>query len=77
MSTQPAQLINQPLGHLKAGSAADLTLFDPDAEWVYDLGQTRSKSRNSPFHGTALKGRVAATIVAGKVVYRCPEYFEG
>ena len=77
MSTQPAQLINQPLGHLKAGAAADLTLFDPDAEWVYDLGQTRSKSRNSPFHGTALKGRVAATIVGGKIVYRCPESFKG
>ena len=77
MSTQPAQLINQPLGHLKAGAAADLTLFDTEAEWVYDLGQTRSMSRNSPFHGTALKGRVAATIVEGKVVYRSPEYFEG
>ena len=75
MSTQPAQLINQPLGHLKAGAAADLTLFDTDAEWDYDLGQTKSKSRNSPFHKTALKGRVAATIVAGKVVYRSPEYF--
>ena len=77
MSTQPAQLINQPLGHLKAGAAADLTLFDTEAEWVYDLGQTRSMSRNSPFHGTSLKGRVAATIVEGKVVYRSPEYFEG
>ncbi len=77
MSTQPAQLINQPLGHLKAGAAADLTLFDTEAEWVYDLGQTKSMSRNSPFHGTALKGRVAATIVAGKVVYRSPEYFRG
>ena len=75
MSTQPAQLINQPLGHLKAGAAADLTLFDTEAEWVYDLGQTKSMSRNSPFHGTALKGRVAATIVAGKIVYRSPEYF--
>ena len=77
MSTQPAQLINQPLGHLKAGAAADLTLFDTEAEWVYDLGQTKSMSRNSPFHGTALKGRVAATIVAGKIVYRSPEYFRG
>ena len=77
MSTQPAQLINQPLGHLKAGAAADLTLFDTEAEWVYDLGQTRSMSRNSPFHGTALKGRVAATIVAGTIVYRSPEYFKG
>ena len=77
MSTQPARLINQPLGHLKSGGTADLTLFDTEAEWVYDLGQTRSKSRNSPFHGTALKGRVAATIVDGKVVYRCPGYFKG
>ncbi len=77
MSTQPARLINQPLGSLKTGGAADLTLFDTEAEWVYDLGQTRSKSRNSPFHGTVLKGRVAATIVGGKIVYQAPGYFKG
>ena len=77
MSTRPAEIINQPLGTLKAGVSADLTLFDPEAEWVYDLGKTKSMSRNSPFHGTALKGRVAATIVGGNVVYQSSEYFKG
>ncbi|MEW5975953.1 MAG: dihydroorotase [Acidobacteriota bacterium] len=70
MATHPAQIINKPLGTLKAGAPADVTLFDPDAEWTYDVNQTRSKSRNCPFHGVRLKGQVAATIVEGKTVYR-------
>jgi len=76
MSTQPARLINQPLGSLRESCPADVTLFDVDAEWVYDLGQTKSKSRNSPFDGTSLKGRAAATIVGGKIVYQHPDYFK-
>lgn len=76
MSTQPARLINQPLGSLRESCPADVTLFDVDAEWVYDLGQTKSKSQNSPFDGTSLRGRAAATIVAGKIVYQHPDYFK-
>lgn len=76
MSTQPAHLINQPLGSLRESSPADVTIFDVEADWTYDLGQTKSKSRNSPFDGTSLKGRAAATIVGGKVVYQHPAYFK-
>jgi dihydroorotase len=72
-STNPAKIINKSLGTLKVEAEADVTVFGPDHEWVYDVNQTLSKSRNSPFHGTKLKGRVAATIVAGKVVYQSPE----
>lgn len=72
MSTNPARIINQPLGRLKAGGTADLTVFDPHLEWTYHAAQGRSKSRNSPFEGWKLKGAVIATIVAGKIVYRRP-----
>jgi len=72
-ATNPARIINKPLGTLKVGAAADVTIFGLNTEWVYDLNRTLSKSRNSPFHGTKLKGSVAATIVAGKVVFQNPE----
>jgi dihydroorotase len=73
MSANPARIINQPLGRLQVGGAADLTVFDPNLEWTYHAAQGRSKSRNSPFDGWTLKGAVTATVVAGKVVYRRAE----
>lgn len=69
-TTNPARIINKPLGTLTVGAEADVTLFSTNAEWVYDVGQTKSKSRNCPFHGMKLKGQVTGTIVAGKVVYQ-------
>jgi len=44
-------------------------VFDPDAEWIYQREDTASKSKNNPFFGWQLKGKVAATIVAGKKVF--------
>ena len=70
MSTHPARIINQPLGRLKPGASADITIFDPRFEWTYRAAEGRSKSRNSPFDGWKLAGAVTATIVAGKIVYR-------
>ena len=75
MSTNPARLINQPIGTLKVHSAADVTIIDTETEWVYDLATTKSKSRNSPFDGTKLKGRVAGTIVGGNIIYKNADYF--
>lgn len=69
LSMNPARIINRPLGRLAVGSAADLTIFDPEREWVYRVAESRSKSRNSPFDGWKLKGCVTATIVAGNLVY--------
>ena len=43
--------------------------FDPAVEWTVDRAAGASKSRNTPFHGMTLKGRVACTVVAGQVVY--------
>jgi dihydroorotase len=65
-----ARIINKPLGTLQAGAEGDVTLFDLDADWVYDVNQTKSNSRNCPFHGMKLKGQVAGTVVAGKLVYQ-------
>jgi dihydroorotase len=70
MSTNPARIINQPLGRLAVGCAADVTVFDPNLEWTYQAAEGCSKSRNSPFDGWKLKGAPTATIVAGNVVFR-------
>ena len=57
------------LGTLKTGSPADVTIFDPEAEWLVDPAEFASKGRNTPLAGTTLRGRVIATIAAGEVVY--------
>jgi len=51
------------------GSGAHLTILDPKRQWKFDVSQSRSKSRNSPFHGREMTGKAVATIVHGKVVY--------
>jgi len=74
MSSNPARIIHQTvnpsLGRLQVGGAADVTIFDPDREWTYRAAEGRSKSRNSPFDGWKFSGKVTATIVGGKLVYR-------
>jgi dihydroorotase len=57
-------------GTLLHGSHADVTIFDPKKRWTYDVAKTRSKSHNTPFDERQLTGKVVATIVGGKVVYR-------
>jgi dihydroorotase len=66
----PARIINKPLGTLRVGAEGDITVFSLDSEWTYDVNRTRSRSRNCPFHGMKLKGQVAGTVVAGRVVHR-------
>jgi dihydroorotase len=70
LSANPARIINQPLGRLCVGGAADVTIFDPDLSWTYRANEGRSKSRNTPFDGRTFRGAVIATIVAGQVAYR-------
>ncbi len=62
----PARLLNLSKGTLGVGADADVTVFDPDREWVWERDDTASKSRNNPFYGWPLKGKTVATIVAGK-----------
>jgi len=65
----PAKLLNLAKGNLSVGADADVTVFDPDREWVFEREGTASKSHNNPFHGWPLKGRAVATIVGGKKVW--------
>jgi len=70
LTVRPAQVLHLAKGSLAEGADADLTLFDPDEEWTYDAVNGFSKSANSPWHGHKLTGRVKATIVAGRLVFR-------
>jgi dihydroorotase len=69
MSAAPAEAFRLPGGTLRRGAPADVTVFDPAAEWVVDPRQFFSKSRNTPFTGMTLRGRVVWTIVEGAVVH--------
>ena len=65
----PAKLVKLDKGTLSVGADGDVTIFDPEEEWIYDRMDTPSKANNSPFHGWPLKGRNKATILMGKVVF--------
>jgi dihydroorotase len=57
-------------GSLARGNYADVTIFDPKKRWTFEAAKSRSKSRNTPFDGWQLTGKVVATIAGGKIVYR-------
>jgi dihydroorotase len=65
----PARLLNLRKGTLQIGADADITIFDPNREWIYDRNESVSKSKNSPFHGWNLRGKAVLTIVGGNVVF--------
>jgi dihydroorotase len=70
LSAQPAALLNlKGRGTLAVGSFADVVVFDPKAEWVYNARETKSKSRNTPFDGWTMQGKVRWTISEGRVAY--------
>ncbi|MEY4386235.1 MAG: Dihydroorotase [Verrucomicrobiota bacterium] len=68
-TVNPAKLLKLAKGTLTVGADADVTVFDPDREWVYAAKDTASKSQNCPFFGWTLKGKALATVVAGEVVW--------
>jgi dihydroorotase len=70
LTVEPARIISRDFGTLNVGAAADVTIFDPDFEWVVNPDEFASKGRNTPLVGKTLKGRVMATIAGGKVVHR-------
>ncbi|NBB83975.1 MAG: amidohydrolase family protein [Alphaproteobacteria bacterium] len=69
LTSRPADLLRLPVGRLSAGAPADLVLFDPDAPGRIDVEQFRSKSKNSPFDGRPVMGRVLRTVVDGRTVF--------
>jgi len=69
LTYQPAQIIrgSGPTGSLKIGSAADITVFDPDARWTVDPDRFASRGKNTPLAGMMLRGKVMMTVVAGAI----------
>ena len=71
MSEQPAAVIGlRERGNLRVGSYADMVVFDAGAEWAFAAKDSRSKSKNTPFDGATMLGRVRTTVCQGRVVYR-------
>src|SRR5579871_4990819 len=69
-TTGPAKVLRLDRGALAVGSPADVTIFSTNLEWTYDVNESQSKSRNSPFDGHTFRGGPVATIVAGSIVWR-------
>jgi dihydroorotase len=71
MSAQPAGIVSlSGRGTLKVGSFADVVVFNPAEEWSFEAKRSRSKSRNTPFDGAPMLGRVAFTVSEGGVVFK-------
>ena len=70
MSTKPCQILGLDGGTLREGSRADITVIDPNAEWVVQPEKFRSKGKNTPYAGWTLKGKVVMTICNGQIVFR-------
>ena len=64
----PARLIRSDRGTLSLGAPADVTIFDPDVEWIFRRENTVSKATNNPFYDWNLKGRPVMTVVGGEIV---------
>jgi len=74
-SANPARIFGlSDRGTLKQNAHADITLLDPQLEWVFDVKKSKSKSRNTPFKGRTMYGAAVATIVGGRIVYVHPDY---
>ena len=69
LTCNPANIIGVDLGRLTPGLPADITLFDPTQEYVVDVKQFRSKSRNSPFNGWQLRGKAVTVLRDGKIIF--------
>ena len=77
LTTGPARVLGESyqssIGTLKPGASGDVTVLDPEAEWVVDSSTFASKGRNTPIDGITLKGQVVKTIVGGRLVHDLQE----
>jgi len=73
LALNPARRLGLPQGRLAPGAPADLVLFDPDVPFVLDRARLHSKSRNTPFDGQRMEGKVLATFVGGRRVFSSEE----
>lgn len=70
MTANPAAILALDKGRLCEGADADIAIVDMDQEYAVDVSAFKSKSKNSPFHGWRLKGRVLYTLVSGTMVFQ-------
>ncbi len=77
MTERPAAIIGVDKGTLGKGRQGDVTIIDPDAEYIIDVKQFRSKSRNCPCNGWKVKGRIEKTIVGGEIRFSAAETMGG
>jgi dihydroorotase len=69
MTTAPARVVGLPAPRLREGARADLVLVDPTARWTIDPARLRSKSKNTPFLGRTVEGRIEMTVCEGRIVH--------
>ena len=69
LSTRPAEILGLPQGRLQKGAPADVIRFDPEEPYVLDPAMLHSRSRNTPFDGARMEGKVKLTVVAGEIVW--------
>ena len=69
-TTGPDSVMRLGRGTLSPGAPGDVTVFSTDVEWTYDVNQSASRSRNSPFHGRTFRGGAMATVVDGEMKWR-------
>lgn len=67
MSLNPSRILGISKGSLSVGKSADITIFNPDKEWIVDINKFNSKSKNSPYDGYKLSGKPEYVIVGGKI----------
>ena len=70
LTCKPAAILNKPLGSFVEGTAANVTIIDPNKEWVVDINKFVSLGKNTPLAGAKLTGKVVATIYQGNLVYK-------
>jgi dihydroorotase len=70
LTSSPARIVGLAGNTLSVGETADLTIFDPEARWSVKKEKFLSKSKNSPFIGWELKGKVLATVMNGRKTYQ-------
>ena len=69
-TSAPARILRLNKGTLSVGADADVTVIDPDAEWVFRKEDTASRARNSPFYDWPMRGRAVLTLVGGRIAWQ-------
>jgi len=69
LTVRPAAVLGSEAGHLGVGAPADVCIFDPDLYWRVEAAALKSQGKNTPFIGLEVRGKVRATLVAGRIVH--------